>query len=480
MHVVQFTGRDVGGPATVALTLHQGLHRRGHYSELFASRREGASSPFAPVPLGGARSPAVLGERVLRRVWPHMANKRGRERLRIALTWASRPRLALEWWRGSEDLAAPVAQGLLSMRGRPDVFLLHSVLPGLFNLGLIRELAGMAPVVLSLHDQWLMTGHCAHSHDCERWRVGCGSCPYLGTFPAIRRDGTRENFRRKAEFVAASRFYIVVPCRWLENKLRASMLWPSTIAARVIHSGVDVALFGPGDRRAARAKLGFPPDTLVFLFVAVEAPTNQFKDYALFLAAAERMARGSGLPAVFVVLGGRGSSERAMSGGVSLIHRRYTRDSAVVALYYQAADAYLHPALAETFPLVVLEALSSGLPVVASDVGGIAEQVRPLLALSSAASTTTERDRDSAATGALIRRGDADGFAHAVERLAADPELRRRLGRNAAADARRRFDREAQIDSYVTWLQEIDATRRRRPRDPRDARLASAAVERRG
>ena len=36
-------------------------------------------------------------------------------------------------------------------------------------------------------DAWLLSGHCAHSFDCERWRTGCGECPDLGIEPAIRR-----------------------------------------------------------------------------------------------------------------------------------------------------------------------------------------------------------------------------------------------------------------------------------------------------
>jgi hypothetical protein len=40
-------------------------------------------------------------------------------------------------------------------------------------------------VVLTLHDAWLLSGHCAHSFDCERWKTGCGECPDLTIPPAV-------------------------------------------------------------------------------------------------------------------------------------------------------------------------------------------------------------------------------------------------------------------------------------------------------
>jgi len=46
------------------------------------------------------------------------------------------------------------------------------------------------PVVWRLSDMWAMTGHCTHALDCERWMSGCGSCPYLSGYPALRWDTT--------------------------------------------------------------------------------------------------------------------------------------------------------------------------------------------------------------------------------------------------------------------------------------------------
>ena len=70
----------------------------------------------------------------------------------------------------------------------------------------------------------------------------------------------------------------------------------------------------------------------------------------------------------------------------------------------------------------ILEAMAAGLPVVASDVGGVSEAVV------------------DGETGLLVPAGDADALAAAVGRLLADADERRRLGERGHAVARERFD----------------------------------------
>ena len=58
-------------------------------------------------------------------------------------------------------------------------------------------LSRLRPVVWLLQDQWAYTGHVAYSLDCERWRHGCGSCPYLGEYPRLQRDTSAILWRLK-------------------------------------------------------------------------------------------------------------------------------------------------------------------------------------------------------------------------------------------------------------------------------------------
>ncbi len=94
------------------------------------------------------------------------------------------------------------------------------------------------------------------------------------------------------------------------------------------------------------------------------------------------------------------------------------------------ADLFLLPSSSESFGLGALEAMASGVPVIASDVGGIPEVVR------------------SGETGVLRPVGDVDGMAAAAIELLSDRGRWERMSVAAAADARERFSEEAVVAQY--------------------------------
>ena len=114
--------------------------------------------------------------------------------------------------------------------------------------------------------------------------------------------------------------------------------------------------------------------------------------------------------------------------GIQVIHRPYERDVSRVAGYYRASDVYLHPARADTFPTAVLESLACGVPVVATDVGGIPEQVKSLWA-----SKNAPFSPPSLATGILVGTEDTTGMGRAIDLLLLQEDLRGRLGENGSS-----------------------------------------------
>ena len=155
--------------------------------------------------------------------------------------------------------------------------------------------------------------------------------------------------------------------------------------------------------------------------------TNPYKDFETLEAALGMLADEPG-PAVLALALGEAGAERQI-GRVTLRSLAFTTHEQVAA-YLRAADLYVHSTRADNHPLAVLEALACGVPVVASRVGGIPEQVRD-------------------ETGVLVDPGKPEALARAIAELLGDEPRRRAMGTAAAADARRRFDSQQQVDAYL-------------------------------
>jgi len=369
--VLQISTSDRGvGAEAVALSLHRGLLARGHEAVLAVGYRR--TNEEGVVEIGGAGSRRA---RALRD-----------------------PGVLLDGLRGHEDFRFPASRRVLELAPwTPDVVHVHNLHGGYFDLCVLPELAARARLVATLHDAWLLTGHCAHPLGSDGWLRGCGNCPHLDTYPSLPRDGTAFNLARKRSIYERLQLTAVTPSRWLMEMVERSVLAPAARRREVIPNGVDLGLFRPGDE--SRAGL---------VFAAQGGRANEFKDYPTLQAALERLER----PVELTVLGDPPVPAEE------------------VARRLRAADLYVHPSRADTFPSGVLEALASGTPVVASRVGGIPEQV-------------------TGETGILVEPEDPGALARAIDALLSDPDRRRRMGEAASADARARFSLDRQIDAYL-------------------------------
>ena len=457
--ILQVSSSDIqGGASMVAWNLFRAYRARGNGAILAVGRKYSHDVdvlPFGDYEPGGSWS--RFWWKLYRRLEPQ-----GRRGVAVSLARATahglaRPGKLLDTCRGVEDFRFPSTWNLLDLtRQRPDIVHCHNLHGGYFDLRALSWLSRQVPLVLTVHDAWLLSGHCAHSFDCERWKTGCGECPDLSIPPKIWRDATAHNWRRKRDIYSQSRLYVAAPSQWLMDKVKPSILARALVGTRVIPNGVDQNLFHRGDKPGAREALGLPSDHKILLFVAHGILRNPFKDFATMKAAIELLAhRPFEQKILFIALGEEPQTERI--GRAELRFVPYQSDPEVVARYYQAADLYLHVANVETFPNTVIEALASGTPVVATAVGGIPEQVKGLRGVSElrAGEPRWNEHGSDEATGFLAPSGDAQRLAQGMEHLLHDEALCSRLGENAARDARERFGLDKQAERYLSWYREI-------------------------
>jgi len=361
----------------------------------------------------------------------------------------------LDRYRGIEDFRYPGTWRLLKVTPEPpDIIHCHNLHSNFFDLRALPWLSRQVPVVVTCHDTWLLSGHCAYSLGCDRWKTGCGACPDLTIHPAVKRDATDLNWQRKRDIFATSKLYVASSSRWVMEQVQQSMLAPAVVESRVIPNGIDLSVFKPAQRRAVRAALGIPHDVKMLVFSANGIRANVFKDYQTMRSALARLGqRLTGQRIILIALGEDAPPEHI--GGAEIRFIPFEPDQAVMARYYQAADVYIHAARGEAWGLTITEALACGTPVVATAVGGIPDQIKPLAVGPDNGGGVSQTTGADDATGILVPMGDAEAMAAAVDRLLRDAGLCRRMGENAALDVRARFGLGRQADAYLDWFAQI-------------------------
>jgi glycosyltransferase involved in cell wall biosynthesis len=439
MRILQVNTSDgAGGAQKVALNLLRAYRLRGHSAWLAVGEKFSKEPGVILMPEGNRGR--WWTDRWLA-LWRSLSGSggktRGAEKLRSWVRLVAQPRALLEARLGHEDFEFPGTWQLLNCGSDwPDVLHCHNLHGGYFDLRALPWLSQSVPTILTMHDAWLLSGHCAHSFNCDRWRIGCGDCPDLSIYPSVRRDATAYNWRRKCDLYSRGRVYVATPSRWLMSKVKESMLAPHVVDTRVLPNGVDLTVFHPGEQLAARKALGMSADAKVLLYVGDATRSNVWRDYRLLAEAVRQVGERLSRERITLVCLGE-ARRKEWVGDVEVMFVGYRTDHAAVATFYQAADVYVHPAKADTFPTAVLEALACGTPVVATSVGGIPEQVA------------------DGFNGFLVHPGSAEEMAEAIRVLLTDVGTRARLARNAALDAEERFDLNGQAREYLAWYREI-------------------------
>jgi glycosyltransferase involved in cell wall biosynthesis len=293
----------------------------------------------------------------------------------------------------------------------PDLVHFHIVQRRSFSLASLL-LSRRRRAFWTVHDQWpLCVRSVPEPPSCEGMKRFCLFCT---AWPGL----SIANKLVKEAVFAASRLEVVVPSRWLGDLLRYSFLGRKRL--HVVYNGIDLELFRPGERSGDAA---IPPTVLY-----VAGPNNPTKGFAelrpVFLRLRERY------PGVRLRVVGEPPAGIACEPGVEIVGEVPRR---AMPEEYRRADLFVLPTLSDNTPVTLMEAMASGLPVVATAVGGIPELVEP------------------GVSGRLVPPGDVAALAAAMEGLLADRAALRRMGSAGRKLAESRFA----VQRMVSELEEI-------------------------
>ena len=272
----------------------------------------------------------------------------------------------------------------------------------------------------------------------DSWLVTAG-CAWLGRMPAIVRtrhisSPVPRNFASRWLYAKADRIVTT------GEKLRLQVIEEvGADPARTVSipTGIDLARFRPGDKAAARARVGLPGDATI---VGIVATLRSWKGHLHLLDAVAGLGRAE----LHLVIVGDGPMRAALeqrAANLGLPRVVFAGNQRDVAPWMQAFDLFCLPSYAnEGVPQALMQAMACGLAVITTPVGSIEELVH------------------NGRTGMIVPPQDPATLAQAIGVLLDNPARRRALGEAAAAEAVLRMGEDAMVDAMLRVFSEALAS----------------------
>ncbi|WP_338045117.1 glycosyltransferase [Oceanipulchritudo coccoides] len=285
------------------------------------------------------------------------------------------------------------------------------------------------PLVWTLHDMGAFTGGCSYSLGCERFEESCGECPQLSAASA--RHETFLSHGRKAQAVHGikEQLTLVCPSEWMAKMASRSSIFEG-VRCEVIRNGFDLETFSPNKRDQGRQMIACDPNEIVILFVAASFE-NPLKGMKTLIESLRHIDN----PSIRICyLGDKGEGQFPEEWQwLGKIH-----DEEKLANLYAGSDFLIVPSEADNYPNVICEALACGVPVIASEIGGIPELVV------------------EAKTGYLFEKGNSSALLDRITRMAEGlPREREKWSLSCRSFAEETFEIEKITQRHIDLYNEL-------------------------
>lgn len=208
-------------------------------------------------------------------------------------------------------------------------------------------------LVWTLHDHWSVTGRCAFTDGCEGWKSGCQKCPTLSNYPPVKVDRAHGLVDEKRQLF---REMLALGCQFISPSQHVAQAFNSLYGAgrcRVINNGIDVATeailstLSPVVETQGRPKIAIVAHDLRY-----DGKTNQ------------RLVRE------LIALGDKVElhtfGKFSPFEGANVINHGFETDKGKLMSALNQMDALLFSSRVDNYPLILCEALSIGVPVIAT------------------------------------------------------------------------------------------------------------------
>jgi glycosyltransferase involved in cell wall biosynthesis len=334
MGVLHLTDQDQGGASVAAYRLHNALATARIESEFCVMGRPSNGSALERgAYLEDGNGPTLI-EKAVRNLSKKFAHSMRRS-------------------RQTELLVSKLG------KNRPDVLHLHNLHASALRHEDLAAIRSNIPVVWTMHDCW------PWSPWAYRWEDESGGVHTQGEERCSEEDALADRFRF---FDERNNTVLVSPSRWLADE--AQHLFNGRVGVSVIPYGVPCDVFAPIEKDRAKTLIGLNPART---WIGLSAASFDRRKGADILMDALGILSRTDLG---LVIWGN-SRDIKVTESVEIFAAGYVSNEMHQAMLYSACDLFVCPSRIDNLPNTILESMACGTPVVASNVGGIADMVRP-------------------------------------------------------------------------------------------------------
>jgi len=356
---------------------------------------------------------------------------------------------------GREIFFFPASKKILQLVDyKPDIIQIHSFYNNYFDINILKKWHKEFKVVISLQDLWIFTGHCGLPLDCNRWLDSCGNCPHLEYYPSIPYDKTKENKLFKDKIFQKLNLNFISPSKWVNDEiLKLGISLNQNGMHTVITNSTDTEIFKPGYKIKNRNNLKIPQKDFIIMACAVGFRKNYYKDLDTILSAF-KIAQASEIKnrKITLMIVGENSENYVDIEDNDITFVGSVLHSEKLAKYYQAADIFIHSSHIEPWGLTASEALSTGLPVLATNIGGLKEQVQGFC-FDECDEKMKQINRFSIenANGVIFEQGDVGTLSKSIKFMYENKNIYNIISHNARTFAIQNLDIKLQIDQNIKY-----------------------------
>lgn len=242
---------------------------------------------------------------------------------------------------------------------KSDIVHLHLFHNGLLGFEDLLKVSNEKKLIWTVHDLWVVTGHCIQPGECNLYKTGCKECEHLEWPLAIKEDFSAYNRWLKFEYFNKLKIDVVVSTKWMFNKLKEVNAYPNS-KIHIIPFGINIDKFNK-NKKECRRKFNIDDDSFVIGFRSDISP---YKGLEFILKALDVLT--AKYKNIVVMNVGQKGLCKNIENKSRVIELGWVNDDDLMSDYYNALNLFIMPSTAESFGFMAVESMAAKCPVIVS------------------------------------------------------------------------------------------------------------------